>query len=83
MLTSLKERWRKPKKLAGFRLRIQGQTNFDGMVKFKCLPRLPPFGIVGIPMNITGPGQNPKIKVGKSDELPLEERQEEMDDTAN
>jgi len=83
MLTSLKERWRKPKKLAGFRLRIQGQTNFDGMVKFKCRLGLPPFGIVGIPMNITGPGQNPKIKVGKSDELPLEERQEEMDDKAN
>ena len=70
-------------KVAGFRLRIQGQTNFDGMVKFKCRLGLPPFGIVGIPMNITGPGQNPKIKVGKSDELPLEERQEEMDDKAN
>jgi AsmA protein len=43
-------------------------------LKFKYLLGLPPFGIVGIPMKITGPGQNPKIKVGN---------QEEMDDTAN
>ena len=70
-------------KVAGFRLRIQGQTSLDGMVKFKCRLGLPPFGIVGIPMNITGPGQNPRIKVGKTDELPLEEQQEEMEDTAN
>ncbi len=70
-------------KVAGFRLRIQGQTNFDGLVKFKCRLGLPPFGIVGIPMKITGSGQNPTIKVGKPDELPLEERQEEMEDTAN
>ena len=70
-------------KVGGFRLRIQGQTNFDGMVKFKCRLGLPPFGIVGIPMNITGPGQNPRIKVGKTDELPLEERKEETDDTGN
>ena len=70
-------------KVAGFRLRIQGQTSLDGMVKLKCRLGLPPFGIVGIPMNVTGPGQNPKIKVGKGDELPLAEQQEEMLDTEN
>jgi AsmA protein len=70
-------------KVAGFRLRIQGQTNFDGEVKLKCRLGLPPFGIVGIPMNITGPGQNPRIKVGKGDELPMAEQQEEMEDAEN
>jgi AsmA protein len=70
-------------KVAGFRLRMQGQTSFDGQIKFKCRLGLPPFGIIGIPMNITGTGQNPRIKVGKGDELPLEEQKEEMEDTEN
>ena len=70
-------------KVAGFRIRMQGQTSFDGMIKFKCRLGLPPFGIVGIPMSITGSGQNPIIKMRKGDELPLEEQQEEMEDTDN
>jgi AsmA protein len=64
-------------KVAGFRIRIQGQTDFDGRIKLKCRLGLPPFGIIGIPMNISGTGQNPKVKLGKGDELPLEEREEE------
>jgi AsmA protein len=70
-------------KVAGFRLRIQGQTSFDGAIKFRCRLGLPPFGIIGIPMNITGTGENPKIKLGKGDELPLEEQQEELNDKDN
>ncbi|HVT86114.1 MAG TPA: AsmA family protein [Chitinophagaceae bacterium] len=70
-------------KVAGFRIRIQGQTNFDGAIKLKCRLGLPPFGIIGIPMNITGTGENPRIKLGKGDELPLEEQQEEMKDDNN
>ncbi|HEY6506339.1 MAG TPA: AsmA-like C-terminal region-containing protein [Chitinophagaceae bacterium] len=68
-------------KVAGFRIKIQGQTNFNGQIKFDCRIGLPPFGIFGIPVKATGSGQNPKIKVGKSDKLPLEEEQEEMMDT--
>lgn len=67
-------------KVSGFRLRLQGQTSLDGQLKLKCRIGLPPFGIVGIPVNVTGTGDNPKIKVGKGDELPLEEQKEEMDD---
>lgn len=67
-------------KVAGFRIRMQGQTSLDGQLKLKCRLGLPPFGIIGIPMNITGTGQNPKIKVGKGDELPLEEQKEELDE---
>ena len=67
-------------KVKGYRLRIQGQTSFDGTIKFNCRLGLPPFGIIGIPMRATGTGQNPKIKVGKTDKLPLKEQKEEMDD---
>jgi len=68
-------------KVAGFRIRLQGQTSLDGMVKLKCRVGLPPFGIVGIPVSVTGPGQDPRFKVGKTDNLPLKEQQEEMEDT--
>ncbi len=67
-------------KVSGFRLRMQGQTSFDGTIKFNCRLGLPPFGIIGIPIKATGTGQNPKIKVGKTDKLPLEEEKEETED---
>jgi AsmA protein len=68
-------------KVKGYRLRIQGQTSFDGSIKFDCRLGLPPFGIVGIPIRATGTGQDPKIKVGKTDKLPLKEQKEEKEDT--
>jgi len=68
-------------KVAGFRLRIQGQTSFDGKIKFNCRVGLPPFGIIGIPVKVEGMGTDPKVKVGKTDKLPLEEQQEETADS--
>jgi AsmA protein len=67
-------------KVSGFRLRLQGQTDFDGRLKFNCRIGLPPFGIIGIPVKVTGTGINPIVKVGKTDELPVEERKEEMEE---
>ncbi len=64
-------------KVAGFRLRLQGQTDFDGRIKFNCRVGLPPFGIIGIPVKVTGTGEQPIIKTGKTDSLPLEEQKEE------
>ena len=64
-------------KVAGFRLRLKGQTDFDGHIKFSCRIGLPPFGIIGIPVRVTGTGQQPIIKIGKTDSLPLEEQKEE------
>ncbi len=52
-------------KVAGFRLRIEGQSSFDGLIKFKMRVGLPPLGIIGIPMNISGTAEDPKIKMGK------------------
>jgi AsmA protein len=67
-------------KVAGFRIKLQGQTSLDGQIKFNCRLGLPPFGIIGIPIKATGTGDNPKIKVGKTDKLPLKEQEEEMED---
>jgi AsmA protein len=64
-------------KTGGFRIRFEGQTSFDSKVNFKMRIGLPPLGIIGIPLRITGSAENPKIKMGKSDTDPLSEKEEE------
>jgi len=61
-------------KTGSFRIRFEGQTSFDNKVNFKMRIGLPPLGIIGIPLRITGSSDNPKIKLGKSDNDPLEEK---------
>ena len=57
-------------KFAGFRPRIEGETSLDGKLNIKMRLGLPPLGIIGVPLIITGNKDNPKIKIGrKSDEL--------------
>lgn len=57
-------------KFAGFRPRIEGTTSLDGKLNIKMRLGLPPLGIIGIPLVITGNKDNPKIKMGsKSDDL--------------
>ena len=57
-------------KFAGFRPRIEGTTSFDGKLNVKMRLGLPPLGIIGIPMTITGTQENPIVKVGnKGDEI--------------
>jgi AsmA protein len=63
-------------KTGAFRIRFEGQTSFDNQVNFKMRIGLPPLGIIGIPLRITGNADNPKIKLGKSDSDPLEEKSE-------
>jgi AsmA protein len=55
-------------KFAGFRPRIEGTTSLDGRLNIKMRLGLPPFGILGIPMTITGNKDNPKVKVGRKSE---------------
>ncbi len=55
-------------KFAGFRPRIEGKTTLDGKLNLKMRLGLPPFGIFGIPLTVTGTQDNPKIKVGKKSE---------------
>lgn len=57
-------------KFAGFRPKIEGTTSLDGRLNLKMRLGLPPMGIIGIPMTITGNKDNPKVKIGrKSDDL--------------
>ncbi len=55
-------------KVAGFRPRIEGQTSFDGNLNIKMRLGLPPFGLFGIPIKVTGTQDNPKVKLGKQTE---------------
>jgi AsmA protein len=59
-------------RMAGFRARFEGQVNFDRQMYIQFRLGLPPFGIFGIPMTITGTQDKPIIKLGhgkKGDEL--------------
>lgn len=55
-------------KVAGFRLRFEGQTSLDGNLNLKMRLGLPPFGILGIPMKVTGNQENPKVRLGRKSE---------------
>lgn len=55
-------------KFAGFRPRIEGTTSLNGKLNLKMRLGLPPFGIFGIPLTVTGTQDNPKVKVGRKTE---------------
>ena len=55
-------------KVAGFRPRIEGTTSFDGKLNIKMRLGLPPLGIIGIPLTVTGTQENPKVKLGRKGE---------------
>jgi AsmA protein len=55
-------------KVAGFRPRIEGQTSFDGKLNIKMRLGLPPLGIIGIPLKITGTQENPRVRLGNKTE---------------
>ncbi|OXA84387.1 AsmA family protein [Flavobacterium hercynium] len=55
-------------KFAGFRPRIEGTSSLDGKLNIKMRLGLPPLGIFGIPLTVTGTQDNPKIKLGRKTE---------------
>ncbi|MFY8005574.1 MAG: hypothetical protein ACOVNR_12035, partial [Chitinophagaceae bacterium] len=58
-----------------FRPKFSGQVSFDGDLNLKFRLGLPPLGIFGIPMNITGNQNNPIIRLGRGkNNEPLTER---------
>ncbi|OFY39230.1 MAG: hypothetical protein A2X18_04210 [Bacteroidetes bacterium GWF2_40_14] len=65
-------------KIFGFRPRFEGQASLDGKLNIKFRLGLPPLGIVGIPMTITGTMDNPKVNMrrGKEEDLLEEEKDE-------
>jgi AsmA protein len=64
----------------GFRPRMEGQVTLDGKLNLQFRLGLPPFGIIGIPMSITGTSENPIVKMRRGkDEDELEETVDEKD----
>ena len=55
-------------KVSGFRLRFEGQSSLDGKLNLKMRVGLPPLGLIGIPIKVTGTQDNPNIKLGKKSE---------------
>ena len=51
-------------RVAGFRPKFSGQVSFNGDLNIKFRLGLPPLGIFGIPMTITGTQENPIIHLG-------------------
>ena len=55
-------------RVAGFRPRFEGQVSFDGKLNLKFRLGLPPLGIIGIPMTITGTQDKPIVQMPKGNE---------------
>ena len=52
-------------KVHPFRLRMEGETTLDGDMDMQMRLGLPPFGLIGIPIKITGTSDSLKIKMGR------------------
>ena len=65
-------------KIAGFRPRIEGQVTLDGYMNLGMRLGLPPFGIIGIPIKITGPADTFEVEVGKYHKEDLNESDDEF-----
>jgi len=69
-------------KVSVFKLRMEGQASFDGRLSLRFRVGLPPFGVIGIPLRITGTQDNPIVKGGrgnKKDELQETEDKDEAE----
>lgn len=52
-------------RVAGFRPRFEGQVSFDGRLNLKVRLGLPPFGLLGIPLTVTGTQEKPLVRLGR------------------
>lgn len=59
----------------GFRPRFEGQTTLDGRLNIKMRLGLPPLGIIGIPITVTGTFENPIVNIrrGKDGDILYEQ----------
>ncbi|HEY1215317.1 MAG TPA: AsmA-like C-terminal region-containing protein, partial [Bryobacteraceae bacterium] len=63
-------------KVSVFKLRIEGQTSFDGRLNLHVRVGLPPFGIIGIPVYVAGTQDNPLVKVSRGKNGQLQETED-------
>jgi AsmA protein len=65
-------------RIFGFRPRVEGQVSLDGKLNLRFRLGLPPLGIIGIPMTVTGSSEQPIVKVRRGREE--DELEETMDE---
>jgi AsmA protein len=66
-------------KVLGFRPRIEGQASLDGKLNLRFRLGLPPFGVIGIPMTVTGTSDNPIVKMRKGNEQDMLAEEEDKE----
>jgi AsmA protein len=59
--------------VSGFRPTIKGATSFSGLLDLRIRLGLPPAGLIGIPIVVTGTHEDPKIKVFSKTGKPIED----------
>ncbi|PKO98301.1 MAG: hypothetical protein CVU13_10635 [Bacteroidetes bacterium HGW-Bacteroidetes-8] len=68
-------------RILGFRPRFEGEASLDGKLNINFRLGLPPFGVIGIPLTITGTMENPLVEVRKGrEEDKLEEEEEKKEE---
>jgi AsmA protein len=67
-------------KVSVFKLRMEGQASFDGQLNLRFRVGLPPFGVIGIPLKITGTQDSPKVKAGRGSKKDDLEETEDKDE---
>jgi AsmA protein len=70
-------------RIFGFRPRLEGQVSLDGKLNLQFRLGLPPFGIIGIPMTISGTSEKPVVQMRKGKETDeLNETEEDEDEVS-
>jgi AsmA protein len=70
-------------RIFGFRPRIEGQATLDGRLNLRFRLGLPPFGIIGIPMTVTGTIENPQVHMRRGKERDMLEEEEDVGENDN
>lgn len=67
-------------RILGFRPRFEGQVSLDGDLNIKGRLGLPPFGIFGIPFNVSGTSDTPVVKLKRDKEGNVLEEKEDVEE---
>jgi len=72
-------------RILGFRPRFEGEASLDGKLNINFRLGLPPFGVIGIPLTITGTMENPIVEVrkGREEDKLDEEEEQNMEEQKN
>ncbi|MDR3713386.1 MAG: AsmA-like C-terminal region-containing protein [Puia sp.] len=67
-------------KVSVFKIRFEGQASFDGKLNMQFRVGLPPFGVIGIPVKVTGTEDNPHVQAGRGSKKDQLQETEDKDE---